>query len=326
MSTTTTTTTNTDIPTTASTTTTTKIEAKITKLNSIMNDQNIKLAKRKRAKKKLTALTCKNNSKVEKTPNTNNNSTSTKETKTSAAAVIKYVEEIPIPKSLILKLIDDYDPTGGPKRKFRLFSKYDQGILMDDESWYSVTPEKIAKHIAERCRCDFIIDGFGGAGGNSIQFARTCGHVLAVDLDPTKVQLAINNANVYRCVEKIDFINGNFMDVARSIQGITHVDVIFLSPPWGGPSYRDKSLTQLSDFTPDGFDIFRAALKITPNIVYYLPNNIDHLDLAKLTAMSRSYGGTDHCEVEENYINDFVKTITVYFGNTIRNFNPSNEE
>jgi len=42
------------------------------------------------------------------------------------------------------------------------------------ESWYSVTPEKIAEHIAERCRCDLIVDGFCGAGGNSIQFAFTC--------------------------------------------------------------------------------------------------------------------------------------------------------
>eukprot|EP00184_Porphyridium_aerugineum_P007869 CAMPEP_0184691730 /NCGR_PEP_ID=MMETSP0313-20130426/483_1 /TAXON_ID=2792 /ORGANISM="Porphyridium aerugineum, Strain SAG 1380-2" /LENGTH=525 /DNA_ID=CAMNT_0027149489 /DNA_START=106 /DNA_END=1683 /DNA_ORIENTATION=- len=35
-------------------------------------------------------------------------------------------------------------------QQYRLFSKYDQGILLDRESWYSVTPEKIAKHVAMR--------------------------------------------------------------------------------------------------------------------------------------------------------------------------------
>jgi trimethylguanosine synthase len=40
---------------------------------------------------------------------------------------------------------------------------------MDEESWYSVTPEHIARHIAERCRCDLIVDGFCGVGGNAIQ-------------------------------------------------------------------------------------------------------------------------------------------------------------
>lgn len=32
----------------------------------------------------------------------------------------------------------------------RLFSRYDSGIQLDKESWYSVTPEAIAKHHAER--------------------------------------------------------------------------------------------------------------------------------------------------------------------------------
>ena len=34
---------------------------------------------------------------------------------------------------------------------------------------FSVTPEKIAEHIADRCRCDLIVDGFCGVGGNAIQ-------------------------------------------------------------------------------------------------------------------------------------------------------------
>lgn len=42
------------------------------------------------------------------------------------------------------------------------------------ESWYSVTPEIISRHIAERCSCYLIIDPFCGAGGNIIQFAKTC--------------------------------------------------------------------------------------------------------------------------------------------------------
>lgn len=42
------------------------------------------------------------------------------------------------------------------------------------EAWFSVTPEKVAKHTAERCRSDVIIDGFCGVGGNTIQLAFTC--------------------------------------------------------------------------------------------------------------------------------------------------------
>lgn len=59
-------------------------------------------------------------------------------------------------------------------KRFSLFHKFDLGIKLDEESWYSVTPEEIAKHAAERCRCDLIVDAFCGAGGNTIQFAFTC--------------------------------------------------------------------------------------------------------------------------------------------------------
>lgn len=56
----------------------------------------------------------------------------------------------------------------------RYFSRYASGCLLDEEGWYSVTPERIADQIAERCRCDIVLDAFCGVGGNAIAFARTC--------------------------------------------------------------------------------------------------------------------------------------------------------
>lgn len=82
------------------------------------------------------------------------------------------------------------------KQRYSLFSKFDEGIKLDEESWFSVTPERIAQHIAERMQCDVIIDGFCGAGGNAIQFAKTCQHVIAIDIDSEKLECARNNAKV----------------------------------------------------------------------------------------------------------------------------------
>ena len=36
-------------------------------------------------------------------------------------------------------------------QRYRLFSRFDKGVKMDAESWYSVTPESIAQHIAQHC-------------------------------------------------------------------------------------------------------------------------------------------------------------------------------
>jgi trimethylguanosine synthase len=56
----------------------------------------------------------------------------------------------------------------------RYFSLYLSGCLLDEIGWYSVTPERIADQIADRCRCDVILDAFCGVGGNAIAFAKTC--------------------------------------------------------------------------------------------------------------------------------------------------------
>lgn len=47
-------------------------------------------------------------------------------------------------------------------RRGELFSRFDDGIQLDEEMWWSVTPEQLALHTAERCRCDLILDGFAG--------------------------------------------------------------------------------------------------------------------------------------------------------------------
>lgn len=52
--------------------------------------------------------------------------------------------------------------------------RFDEGIKLDRESWFSVTPENVAWHIANKCIYEVVVDAFCGAGGNTIQFARTC--------------------------------------------------------------------------------------------------------------------------------------------------------
>lgn len=57
-------------------------------------------------------------------------------------------------------------------QRYILFSRFDTGIKMDEEGWFSVTPEPIAKHHAVRCGHGAIVDFFTGVGGNAIQFAQ----------------------------------------------------------------------------------------------------------------------------------------------------------
>lgn len=195
-------------------------------------------------------------------------------------------------------------------QRYRLFSKFDFGIKLDHESWFSVTPEKIATHIAERCRSDVIVDGFCGVGGNSIQFAMTCNHVIAIDIDPVKIELAKNNARVYGVEDRIDFICGDFFKI---VPGLVGVDVIFLSPPWGGCDYANHEVFDLQTMIPmDGIKIFETALEVCENIAYFVPKNTDMDQLTSLAGV----GG--FVEVEQNLLNKRLKTITAYYGDLVK--------
>ncbi|XP_029971851.1 trimethylguanosine synthase [Salarias fasciatus] len=199
-------------------------------------------------------------------------------------------------------------------QRYRLFSRFDEGIRLDREGWFSVTPERIAEHIALKVADSFpdsqlIIDAFCGVGGNAIQFALTGRRVLAIDIDGARLDMARHNAAVYNVAEQIDFLQGDFLQLAPRLRG----DVVFLSPPWGGPDYLTAEVFNIQTMMePDGFQIFQLAKLISDNIVYFLPRNADMDQIASLA------GAGGKVEVEQNILNNKLKTVTAYFGSLIK--------
>ncbi|KAG9145040.1 hypothetical protein Leryth_018332, partial [Lithospermum erythrorhizon] len=193
-------------------------------------------------------------------------------------------------------------------QRYELFSKYDEGIKMDEEGWFSVTPEAIAARQAQRCSGGVVIDGFTGVGGNAIQFASMCHHVIAIDIDPKRVALALGNATVYGVEDYIDFVVGDFFQLAQTLKG----DKVFLSPPWGGPSYTKEENFTLDLLKPcDGYKLFQVAQTISPNIIMFLPKNIELDQVEELSWLSSP---PLDMEIEEHLFNGKSKAITAYFG------------
>jgi hypothetical protein len=199
-------------------------------------------------------------------------------------------------------------------QRYRLFSLFDAGVQLDPESWFSATPEVIARHAALRCQCDVLLDPFCGVGGNVLQFANTCHRVIAIDLDAAKIAQARHNAALYGVLDRIEFIVGDALSVmARLRPGC--VDVVYLSPPWGGPSYLDapefdlKNMISINRGQVDGEQLFAAARRLTPNVAYFLPRTTPPEALAALEEDASAL-----VEVEDHVLNGKLKTRIGYYG------------
>ncbi|KAA1069084.1 hypothetical protein PGT21_011144 [Puccinia graminis f. sp. tritici] len=214
-------------------------------------------------------------------------------------------------------------------------------------------------------RFKLVVDGFCGAGGNSIQFAMTCNKVIAINKEPNKIKLARSNAKIYRVAEKIEFVCADFL---AWMAGLTtaqtaSIDVIFLSPPWGGINYlnspeaeeeeagtvekkgnkkkqekRRQHYYKLKELAPiNGQELFKRARQITERIIYYLPRHTDLHNLSKLAALFPAHSSVSSpsktgqqvgqkfmIEVEENWMNQKCKALTVYFGPLVSSSQPHN--
>jgi len=102
----------------------------------------------------------------------------------------------------------------------RLFTKFDSGIQLDADGWFSVTPEAIAQHIASRMVSKganlIVLDAFCGVGGNAIAFAARpeTAKVVCVDTCLERLKMAAHNCAIYNIpAEKLLFIHGDACDV-----------------------------------------------------------------------------------------------------------------
>jgi trimethylguanosine synthase len=153
--------------------------------------------------------------------------------------------------------------------------------------------------------------------------------VIALDISPTRLAIARHNAIIYGVADRIDFILCDYVSFAASLVSLgRRVDVVFLSPPWGGPSYisdtaesgvetnsreAQSSVYTLKNLLPlPGTELFSLSRKISRNIAMYLPRNTDVGEIGSLAPSGETV------EIEEEWMGSKLKALTCYFGGLAR--------
>lgn len=92
---------------------------------------------------------------------------------------------------------------------------------------------------------------------------------------------------MYGVADRIQFIIGDFFTLAPTLKA----DVVFLSPPWGGPELMNIEDYKLSNIMPKhggGDHLLSLARQITLDIALYLPKNINIIDVRKMNRFNFS--------------------------------------
>jgi trimethylguanosine synthase len=166
--------------------------------------------------------------------------------------------------------------------------------------------------------------------------------VIALDTSATRLAIARHNAEIYGVADHIEFILGDYISFARSYLSRPKkdrtIDVVFLSPPWGGPGYlsaadpgsstADLAFTTKDVQHPDyslssvqpihGAEVFALTRQITPNVAYFLPRNTSLSEISRLLPAEQPQPSKEeHVEVEEEWMGSKLKALTCYFGGLV---------
>jgi tRNA G10 N-methylase Trm11 len=205
---------------------------------------------------------------------------------------------------------------------------------MDDEMWYSMTPEEIAKDHAKslnRLKFPILLDPFCGFGGDLLYLSENSTSI-ACDISLERLKQA-RVLQTQLGSKSSDFVVSNFMS-PRCCFRENAFDAVYLSPPWGHRGVRNRKKSRifgersLRTLEIDGFQVFMKALKLCKdNIMFYLPRGMKMTELKQLAEMTCNEEyvfvkihvshDPDDDTVEQDHKYK-VRSITVYFGDLAR--------
>ena len=197
--------------------------------------------------------------------------------------------------------------------------------------------------------------------GNSLSLSRSPSLTNFIKYSSLSFSSRRHNAKIYGVEKNIEFIVGDAIDILPTLKA----DVVYLSPPWvkpksesnhffknltisfsfsqGGPEYLNADTFDIRSISlkngVNGKDLFHMSRKVTPNIAYYLPRNIEKAQIHEMMRESiqrdkesvkesstidvEEEGGISlqeeklSCEMQTEKMNGKPKAITVYFGELV---------
>ena len=178
---------------------------------------------------------------------------------------------------------------------------------------YSITKLQVRKNIKNIIKFSYklygkkklkdliITDTNGGNGGISIYFSQFVKKINCIEFNKDHYNIIKNNINVYKIKDKINLINGDYLDYMFKLKQ----DVIICDPPWGGQSYKELSNMKLQLDNIDIICIINDLIdkKLFKLFILIIPYNYD---------MNHFFKNIKSSNIFVNIPTKNVKIITIY--------------
>ncbi len=149
------------------------------------------------------------------------------------------------------------------------------GVRLDREGQISLTPEVLAFEAGQRAQKCTVVDALCGAGGNAIGFARAGCTVVALEIDDSRMAMAVHNAEVYGVSRSIEW---HCVDATTKLASL-NADLLFVDPPWS--EEYDRTRVRFADMPL--LERLLSAATHFPKIWLKLPPSFDVADLPNAT-------------------------------------------
>lgn len=151
-----------------------------------------------------------------------------------------------------------------------------KALLLDEEALYSVTDQYTADKISKDILKHFpsvqtITDGTACIGGNTYSFSKYFEKVYAIELDAVRSSYLQQNMEVLE-TKNTESFQGNVLEICPHLSQ----DMIFLDPPWGGPTYKSKKKIELYLSDIELSHVCTILIPYTRYIALKVPMNFDY--------------------------------------------------
>lgn len=174
--------------------------------------------------------------------------------------------------------------------------RVDLPLFMTRDDLRFATHRFIARRRAKRLACGTMVEVGCGIGSQTIEFAKTCKRVIAIEIDPRKVAFAKSNCDKLK-IKNVEFICA---DGVEAIEHVEHADVVFCDPE-RAPEAKERTIDA---FSPSIMGLLDACAHKTSDVAIELPPQMKDIPI--------------NGELEYASIEGKIARLTIYRGGLAR--------